>query len=475
MKKVSVTAPGKLMLMGEHAVVYGYPCIVTAVNQCLKVTISENKDERIEIVAPQVKDTRFVEASIKYFEEKLDIKVTGICVTTDSTFSGIFGFGSSSAVTVAMLKALSVYFERDVSNDELFLLAYKVVLAVQGVGSGFDVAAAVYGGTFVYDKDQGRIRDLTDASKGMQLVVGYSGVKANTVKIVQEVAKQKEVEHEKITQIFSEIKQLVDAGEKCICASDWQALGALFSKNQYLLVQLSVSTQKLDAMVATATHAGAYGAKLSGAGGGDCMIALTGAEHVLTVAKAIEKVGGEIVQAKTNCPGVRVETTDDQKELFIIVDKDDKILEYRSRYDCHHDKSLMHRSVSLLVFHTDGRVLLQKRSMTKDTHPGYWTTAVGGHVTKGETYDQAIVRETREELGIGVIPVKHSVFSYAYPIETEMECMYTAVYDGPFHPSAEEIERVEFFTKKQLEDALKHGHMQLTELALYELRKVKFL
>src|SRR5437868_4093740 len=90
---------------------------------------------------------------------------------------------------------------------------------------------------------------------------------------------------------------------------------------------------------------------------------------------------------------------DDPKELFIVVDKDDNIINYRTRYECHHDKSLVHRAVGIIIFNDQNQILLQKRSMLKDTNPGKYTVSVSGHLTKGQTYEEAAMREMEEELG----------------------------------------------------------------------------
>ena len=80
---------------------------------------------------------------------------------------------------------------------------------------------------------------------------------------------------------------------------------------------------------------------------------------------------------------------DDQKELFVVVDKNDRILGHRTRYDCHHDKSLIHRGIEIVIFNSKGEILLQKRSKKKDLYPGLYTVSTGGHVTKGESYRQS--------------------------------------------------------------------------------------
>jgi isopentenyl-diphosphate delta-isomerase type 1 len=157
-------------------------------------------------------------------------------------------------------------------------------------------------------------------------------------------------------------------------------------------------------------------------------------------------------------------TTDNQQELFIVVDKNDNILEYRTRYECHHDKSLIHRTVGVLIYNRHGELLLQKRSLTKDLDPGLWGVSVGGHVTKGQTDEEAAMREMKEELGIStrIHPLKKWIMYSKW--ETERGMLYTAIYDGPFNPDPVEVDHVEFFAVSRLPKDLS----QAAELTLRE-------
>ncbi len=150
-------------------------------------------------------------------------------------------------------------------------------------------------------------------------------------------------------------------------------------------------------------------------------------------------------------------TTDNQSELFIVVDENDTIVGYRTRYDCHHNPTLIHRTVGVAVFDSLGRVLLQKRSQTKDMDPGTWGMSSAGHVLKGEEYTDAAERELKEELGVS-IPLAGGVhFLTRTTQETEMAMLYTASYDGPFYPDAVETDGVEFFTKDAVRGMIDPG------------------
>lgn len=304
----TVSAPGKLMLMGEHAVVYGYPCIVTAVSERLQVSMEETTDGNISIDAPQVKDTRFVNQAIIDGTNAWNIKHGGLRIKTQSNFSNCYGFGSSSAVTVATLFALTQEFRKNVTQKKLFDTAYKTVLSIQGVGSGFDVAAATYGSTLLYVKGGSTIDELpwNLNTNGVSLVVGYSGVKADTTTIVKEVAKKREEQRERVDRIFEAIGKLVVQAKAAGDTNDWETVGKLMNFNQEYLRDLGVSTEKLEAMILAATKSGAYGAKLSGAGGGDCMIALVPKEKRIAVEQAITQSSGTLVSVQTGTEGVMV-------------------------------------------------------------------------------------------------------------------------------------------------------------------------
>lgn len=322
MKKIIVSAPGKLMLLGEHAVVYDRPCIVTAVDQRLSAEIFLTESGEFSMHAPDVsitdykkslaeigkgeipKAAAFIERALVNFKEKYPFD-EGLEVRTKSEFSSSFGFGSSSASTVCLVKALSEVFEKNLSDKEIFDLSYKTVLDVQGVGSGFDIAAAVYGGTVYFLTGGKKIEPLH--VKDFDLVVGYSGTKADTTTIVKEIAKKRDENKPKIDGIFSEIEVLVEKGKICMNESDWEGFGRIMNENQTLLSQLGVSTEKLDAMIEGALSAGAYGAKLSGAGGGDCMIALCPKEKIEDVKSSIKNANGEIIEIKVNTEGVSID------------------------------------------------------------------------------------------------------------------------------------------------------------------------
>jgi mevalonate kinase len=131
------------------------------------------------------KSMAFVEMLVKRVYEKFGLK-TGIRISTESDFSTQFGFGSSAAVVAALAKALDSYFDLKMTQKDIFQIAYQAVLDVQGVGSGFDVAASVYGGTIYYVTPGDIIESVWEGN--LPMVVGYTGVKADTPTLIRQVA-----------------------------------------------------------------------------------------------------------------------------------------------------------------------------------------------------------------------------------------------------------------------------------------------
>ncbi len=323
MRKITVSAPGKLMLFGEHAVVYGRPCLVTAVGQRMKATVELTDEPIFQLEAPDVKVTnykkaiedcgvgeilkgaKFVEVAVKNFLDKYPFG-GGVKVETESEFSSEFGFGSSSASTVCVVKALAELTGAKLDQKAIFDLSYKTVLDIQGKGSGFDVAAAVYGGTLYYITP-GKVIEVLQIDS-LPLIVGYSGIKFDTVSLINEVSKKADKYPKVIEDVYSQIEYLVEQAKVALLNKDWETLGELMNFNEGYLSILGVEGKKLAEMIYSARENGAYGAKLSGSGIGDCMIAIVSADTNQAVKDGITKAGGKVIDVETNAEGVRVES-----------------------------------------------------------------------------------------------------------------------------------------------------------------------
>lgn len=166
---------------------------------------------------------------------------------------------------------------------------------------------------------------------------------------------------------------------------------------------------------------------------------------------------------------------DDQSALFIVVDEKDKIIDYKSRYECHHNPHIIHRAVDIILFNDKGEVLLQKRSDKKDTYPGYYTVSASGHVDKGETYLVSARREITEELGISnsqkIKLTKIAKYIIRLEHESEMTVLYTGIYNGRVAPTPDEVESVVYVNRGKISSMKKN----ITPGALAALYKSNLL
>lgn len=322
MQKINVSAPGKIMLFGEYAVLLGQPCLVAAVNKRMYVTIEKRKDSLFALHAPDMqvngykknmlkigkgempKETHFAEVAVRNFFEQYPFQ-KGITVTATSAFSNKFGFGSSSAIVVCVIFALAKLFGVVLSKKELFALSYKTVLDVQKRGSGFDVASAIYGGLLYYVAGGKIMRKLP--IEDIPLLVAYSGKKADTG-LLLELFEQKLKRHKEIIiHTCALIGKIVEAAKEAIVKKEWDVVGRLMTVNNAYLTVFDINNKKIDALIDFAYKNNSYGAKTSGAGGGDSIIILIAHAKKKKCIKEFEKNDMQIIDIAIDSEGVRVE------------------------------------------------------------------------------------------------------------------------------------------------------------------------
>ncbi|MEM7815539.1 MAG: NUDIX domain-containing protein [Candidatus Aenigmatarchaeota archaeon] len=151
------------------------------------------------------------------------------------------------------------------------------------------------------------------------------------------------------------------------------------------------------------------------------------------------------------------------KEYFQVVDRNDRVIGKATRERCHSSREIIHRAVAVVVLNKKGEILLEKRSLKKDMEPGKWGL-VAGHVSPGESYEEAAVREIEEEIGIK--PEKLSqLFKVFFRTEKESEIIkcFSCVCEGPFKFNREEMDEVRFFSKDEVKKALEKSLIKITE------------
>lgn len=278
----SASAPGSVMLFGEHAVLYGRSAICAAVNQRVFVSLTPRDDREIQLVSDRLGHCRinldnlvvqapfeFVLTAIAGFQDKIP---SGFDVDIKADFPATMGLGSSSAVTVAMIGVLAQWLNLSLSPLELFEAAKAVVVKVQGCGSGADVAAAVFGGLVAYRMQPTAIKPLMSPA---DVVLVYSGAKVPTKTVINHVFEKRLQNLEFFENLFDEMDRCTQEAILALENQQWSRLGELMNRHQSMQSAMGVSTPLLDQLInELSAQPSIYGAKISGSGLGDCVIGL---------------------------------------------------------------------------------------------------------------------------------------------------------------------------------------------------------
>jgi mevalonate kinase len=322
---VVASAPAKIILFGEHFVVYGEPAVVTAIDKRAHVSAELRKDRHIYVKSVDLGVSGFFtdegfeaerggsDACAKLepiriaVQKVLDIskKKNGVNVEVHSSIPVASGLGSSAAVVAATAFAVGHVLDAKISQEETFRVAYEAERFVHSTPSGIDPAISTYGGVVLFQKDKGF--SPIKVGKDMPLVVGDAGIERSTGEMVTGVRERRE-------RYAAIINSIVEAGGKIALRAvealekgDLETLGELMNINHSLLSAVGVSNEALERLVYAARKAGALGAKITGAGGGGCIVALSSPDRLKQVAEAIEHAGGKAFIARKSDEGVKVE------------------------------------------------------------------------------------------------------------------------------------------------------------------------
>jgi mevalonate kinase len=301
---------GKVILFNEHFVVYGVPGIVSAIgtktdaevqNIATGITVKdERKCAKGYTEKKKIQQKESIERMLKAME--IDPEKAALEIWLGGDLPGFSGIGASAASSVAIARAIAEESSMDLSDERINEIAYEAERAYAGNPSGIDNTAATFGGLIWFKRNlsggSNTIERLV-VENPVEIVIGNTGIVADTKKMVAGVAARKKRNPEGYALLFEQAEDLAIVARKALLACDLRQVGMLMNEDHRLLQEIEVSCKDLDYLVVLARENGALGAKLTGGGGGGCMVALTPGEKLQeTVALAIETEGFEVLRTK---------------------------------------------------------------------------------------------------------------------------------------------------------------------------------
>lgn len=296
---VERSAPGKIILCGEHSVVYGRPAIAVPVSDLrTHARIEPDAQPGLRIVARDLRQTIIVRdappldalaQAARLVLERLGAAEPDAVLTVQSDLPIAAGMGSGAAVTVALARALSAYLGAELPADELSALTYEVEKIHHGTPSGIDNTVIAWEAPIYFVKEQPP--ETFTIGEPFDMLIANSGIASSTLAVVSNVRQQWLAHPEFYNILFDCVGAIATAARAAIEQGARQALGTLLNENHELLVRMGVSIPQLNALVQSACQAGALGAKLTGSGQGGNVIALVKPDRRAAVTAALQDAG----------------------------------------------------------------------------------------------------------------------------------------------------------------------------------------
>ena len=307
--KSKASAPGKVILFGEHFVVYGVKAILCAINKRITVSAEKINENKISIKSnignlelESGKLLSEIDSPLKPFYYLADKMVqthnqnTGIEITVESEIPLGVGLGSSSACCVAGAAAISRLFT-ETSKEEILKLAIEAEKTIFENTSGADCTVCTYGGLMEYDKKNGFTK--IESEPNFHLVIANSNIEHTTETIVAGVKKFKDENEQEFSKLCDDESKLVEDVLQLLKENNTKELGQKITQNQEYLETIGISNEKLRDMIQIGQKS-SFGAKITGAGGGGCIFALTDESN-------LDKTINEFKERNYDCFSVKID------------------------------------------------------------------------------------------------------------------------------------------------------------------------
>ncbi|AKS42268.1 hydroxymethylglutaryl-CoA reductase, degradative [Wenzhouxiangella marina] len=295
---------GKIILLGEHSVVYGRRAIAAPIPLAIQARIEDTR-EGIELIIPRwgveqrldfdAKRPPSFTRSMARLLESLGLTGRGMRIEIFPNVPRAMGLGGSAALAVAVIRAMNVHFGLGLSDARVNELAFECEKFAHGTPSGLDNTLATYGDVTLFRAGEQPMREVIELPEPLPIVIGMSGVESLTAKTVTRVREAWKKNPAIYERIFDEIDGLVGLGLDALKTSDYDTLGEMMNVCQGLLNAMQVSSWELEELIQIARNNGALGAKLTGGGGGGSIIALA-PENSAGVARAIRAAGYHAIE-----------------------------------------------------------------------------------------------------------------------------------------------------------------------------------
>jgi mevalonate kinase len=306
---IEATAPGKIILFGEHAVVYGRPAIAVPLLQVRATAVVQTgRKKGVQFRAPDLGiDTSLEDAgaedaiamAVRQVQEAAELdQLPHMAITVTSEIPIASGLGSGASITAAIIRALAGYLDlAHLATDEwVSRLTYEVEKVHHGTPSGIDNTVVAYEQPVYFVRRQPlNLIETFEIAEPLRLLVADTGVSSSTKTVVTDVRRSWQADPHRFEPLFDGCGHIATAARAAIESGDQLEIGHLMTRNQALLVEMTVSSPELNHLVEVSMGAGALGAKLSGGGRGGNMIALVTGETEEAVHYALSQAGARSI------------------------------------------------------------------------------------------------------------------------------------------------------------------------------------